>query len=277
MQQDEIYLIDMWRILIRHWRWVVAVLVVVLALTFAYAHSARPQWEATAWIQIGQVDAAPQGQDPKAEPLPRVLERLQTLDFQNEVLRSAGVSSDTREGQLYRKSLKPDPQFYANLIKFSVRAYSQRQASELATATVTQLRAIHQRIDAVPLKLARERLAEIDAGLQTALADRDRLLHDAALQNKDDAAGKNIGGAALTGVLLVSKNEAIRDLQQTRGELAYRLSPNYTFETSVPWPIHVSESQVYPNSALTWGIGILAGLFLGALAAIARSIAKRRV
>jgi Chain length determinant protein len=277
MEQDEIYLIDMWRILARHWRWVVAVLVVVLALTFAYAHSARPQWQATGWVQIGQVGAAPQGQDPKAEPLPRVQERMQTRHFQDEVLKSVGVAADSGEGKLYRKSLKLDPQFYANLIKFDVRAYSRQQATELATATVAQLHAIHQSIDAVPLKLAHERLAEIDAGLQTALADRDRLLHDATLQGKDDAASKNVGGAALTGVLLVSKNEAIRDLQQTRGELVYRLSPNFTFETSSPWPIYVPEYQAYPNPVLTWGIGILAGLFLGALAAVARNFTKRRV
>ena len=31
MEQDEIYLIDMWRLLVRQWRWFVAILVLVLA------------------------------------------------------------------------------------------------------------------------------------------------------------------------------------------------------------------------------------------------------
>jgi hypothetical protein len=269
MEQDEIYLIDMWRLLIRQWRWFVAVLVLVLAATFAYSHTAKPQWEATAWIQIAQIGAAPQGQDPKAEPLGRVIERLQTVAFQNDVLKSAGYAPATREAGLYRGSLKLDPQPYANLIKVSIRAYSPQQANLLATATVTQLQAIHQRIETLPMSLARGRLDEIQADLQTALADRERLLREVAPENKD-------GNAALAGVLLASRNEAIRDLQQTRSELIYRLSANYTYETSLPWPIYVPDRQAYPNPTLTWGIGILAGLFLGALAAILANLARRR-
>ena len=270
MEQDEIYLIDMWRLLVRQWRWFVTVLVLVLAATFAYSHTAKPQWQATASIQIAQVGAAPQGQDPKAEPLGRVIERLQTVAFQNDVLKSAGYAPDTREARLYRGSMKLDPQPYANLIEVSIRAYSPQQAKLLATATVTQLQAIHQRIETLPLSLVRGRLDEIQADLQTAVADRARLLHDIAPENKDG------GNAALAGVLLASRNEAIRDLQQTRSELALRLSPNYTFETSMPWPVYVPDRQAYPNPALTWGIGILAGLFLGALAAIAANLARRR-
>lgn len=54
-QHDEIYLIDLWRILRREWRWAVAALVVVLGLTFAFTRLAKPQWEATAWIQVGEI------------------------------------------------------------------------------------------------------------------------------------------------------------------------------------------------------------------------------
>ncbi len=269
MEQDEIYLIDMWRLFVRQWRWFVTVLVLVLAATFAYAHVAKPQWQATASIQIAQVGAAPQGQDPKAEPLGRVLERLQTVAFQNDVLKSAGYAPDSREARLYRGSMKLDPQPYANLIEVTIRGYSPEQAKLLASATVSQLQAIHQRIETVPLSIARGRLDEIQADLRTALADRDRLLREVGPENKD-------GGAAVAGVLLASRNEAIRDLQQTRSELAYRLSANYTFETSMPWPISVPEKQAYPNPTLTWGIGLLAGLFLGGLAAIVANLARRR-
>jgi uncharacterized protein involved in exopolysaccharide biosynthesis len=275
MEQDEIYLVDMWRILAREWLRFVIVLVVVLVATFVYAHFARPQWEATASIQIGQVGPAPQGQDPRAEPLQRVIERLQTRAFQNDVVQSVGLAPDTRDAQLYRNSLKLDPQPYANLIKLTIRAYSPQQANQLAVATVAQLHGIHERLDAVPLALAHSRLDEIQTDLQTALADRDRLMSEIARENKDPGS-KGTGDAALAGVLLVSRNEAIRDLQQTRGELVYRLSPSYTFETSTPWPIYVPDKQAYPNPVLTWAIGILAGLFLGALAAIARNITRRR-
>ncbi|TCV97812.1 subunit length determinant protein [Luteibacter rhizovicinus] len=263
MEQDDIYLIDMWRVLLRQWRWFVAVLIVVLALTFAYTRVARDQWEATAWIQIGQIAPAPAGQDPKVESLLRVIERLETVAFQDEVVRSIGLTVESREASLYRKSMKLDPEPYANLIKMRVRAYSPRQAADLVTATVTRLEAIHRQIGEVPLRLANQRLDEIEADLRTAQADRDRLSRDAGT------------GTGLASVLLASKNEDIRALQQARSELVARLVPNYTFETSMPWPIYVPERKAFPNPVLIWGIGLLTGLFLGGLAAVGRDAMRR--
>ena len=65
MEQDEIYLIDLWRIFAREWRWFVGVLAFVLLATFGFSHLVKPQWEATAWIQIGQVAQTIAGQDQK--------------------------------------------------------------------------------------------------------------------------------------------------------------------------------------------------------------------
>jgi hypothetical protein len=268
MEQDEIYLIDLWHILYREWRWFVAVLVVVLGLTFAWVHTARSQWEATAWIQTGQVASGPMGQDPKAEPLLRVIARVQTIAFQDDVVRSLGLAADSAEAKLYRKSLKIDPNPYANLFKLSIRAYSSAQATALANATVATLQVIHQRIDALPLKLAKDRLAELDNNLSVALADRDRLT--AATTSADRTA------AALAGVLLASKNEDIRALQQARSELVVRLAPNYTYETSMPWPVYVPAFRAFPNTVLTLGIGIVFGLFLAGVAAIGRNAMRRR-
>ena len=78
---DEIYLIDMWRIVVREWRWFIGVGILVLAATFAYLHHARSQWEATAWIQVGQVGFAPPGLDPHVEAFSRTVERLETRGF----------------------------------------------------------------------------------------------------------------------------------------------------------------------------------------------------
>ena len=268
MEQDEIYLIDLWHILRREWRWSVAVLVVVLGLTFAWVNTARSQWESTAWIQIGQVGSIPVGQDPKAEPLLRVIARVQTVPFQDDVVRSLGLSPDSAEARLYRRSLKIDPNPYANLFKLSIRAYSARQAADLANATLAQLQSIHRRIDALPLKLANDRLEELDGNLRIALADRDRLT--AGTMSGDHAA------AAVAGVLLASKNEDIRALQQARSELLVRLAPNYTYDTSMPWPVYVPEFRAFPNSVLGIGIGVVFGVFLAGVAAIARNALRRR-
>jgi Chain length determinant protein len=272
MEQDEIYLIDLWRTLFREWKWFAAVLIVTLACTYAYTHTVKRQWEATAWILIGQVGQAPPDQDKKVEPLQRVLERLQLVSFENEIVKSVGLSPDSPEAQLYRGSLKLDPLPYAGpIIRLNVRAYSPQQARQLATATVTRLQAVHQHLEEVPLKLARTRLDEVQADLQSALADRDQLLQILAPGNKGDAASKTLASVSLAG-----KNEEIRKLQNTRSDLVDRLSPTNTYETSLPWPVYVPDRQAFPNPALMWGIGLLLGIVLGLSAASARGVARRR-
>lgn len=266
MQRDEIYLIDTWRILQREWRWFVAVLIVVLAVTFVFLRVTKPQWQADAWIQIGQVGAAPAGQDPKAEPLQRVLERMKLIPFQNETLESIGIGSRTPEAGLYRHSLKLEPLPYAGpLIKLSVRAHSPEMARKLAETTVERLKVIHRSAEATELNFAQARLAEVQADLQQVTAERDHL-QQVATQNKDDFAG----------ILLTSKNDEMRSLQLARSDLQTRLSTAYTYDTSLMWPVYVPEDPVFPNPVLTWGMGGVLGLFLGTLAAVSRNALRRR-
>ena len=272
MEQDEIYLIDLWRIFSREWKWFVAVLIVVLICTYAFAHRAKNQWEATAWIQIGQVGQAPSGQDLKVESLARVLERLQMVPFENEVMHSLGFSPDSPEASLYRKSMKLDPLPYAGpLIRMSLRAYSAPQARQFALATVNQLHAIHERLEATPLKLARARLDQIQADLRDAQAERDRLQQAVA------PAGKGLQDPLLASVLLTSKNAEIRGLELSRSDLVDRLSTTYTYETSLLGSIYVPEKRASPNLMLIWGAGILFGAFLAGLTALARDALRRRV
>ncbi len=277
MEQDEIYLIDLWRIFTREWKWFLAVMVLTLVCTYAFAHLVKRQWEASAWIQIGQVGQVPSGQDPKVEPLARVLERLQLVAFQNEVMASMGFSPKSPEALLYRKSLKLEPLPYAGpLIRFNVRAYSRQQASGFAAATAAQLHALHQRLEVLPLKSARERLAHVEADLQTTMADRVRLQQTAASENGHAANAKDVANPMLASLLLATKNEEIRGLQQARSDLLDRLGPTYTYETSLMWPVYVPERQAFPNPELTYGIGVLLSIFLGASAAIARNVARRK-
>jgi LPS O-antigen subunit length determinant protein (WzzB/FepE family) len=276
MEHDEIYLIDLWRIFTREWAWFVLMLVLTLACTYAFAHLVKRQWEATAWIQIAQVGQVPAGQDPKVEPLQRVTERLQLVPFENGVLESAGYAKTSSVAQLYRKSLKLEPMLYAgSLVKLTVRAYSRQQASELAAATVARLRTIHRGLEEAPLKSARARLAQIEADLQTAQADRARYQQAAAPGSKGGAGGKDMANPMLASLLLANKNEEIRSLRQARNDLADRLGPTYTYETSLMWPVYVPDRQAFPNPELTWGIGLLLGIFLGSSAALARNVARR--
>lgn len=271
MQRDEVYVVDLWHILAREWAWFLAGLLAVLIAVFAFSHSARRQWQATAYIQIGQVPALA-GTDPKVEPLARVLERLQLVPFQNHVLASIGIKDDTPEARLYRKSVKLDPLPYAGpLVKFSVRGWSPEQARQFAEATVAELQIVHQALMAKPLEMTQARLNDVDADLKAAEATRNQLV-----QTAKPGASKDAQVEGVASMLLTATDAQIRDLRQTRGDLSIRLTHNYTYQTSLMWPVYVPQGPVFPNLTLIWGIGILFGLSLGAFAAIVRNALRRR-
>ena len=265
MQQDEIYLIDMWRVLSRQRWWFAGVFVLTLLLVGGYLATAKRKWEVDAWIQIGQAGTAPTGQDPKVESLLRVMERLKTDGFKNEVLTGIGIPLKSPEARLYRASMTLDPQPYASLLHITVRAYSPSDARQLALATFNHLHAIHRALGMAPVAGARQRLKEIDGELDAALADRARL-RDAVASRAD---------GALASFSLAGTDAGIRDLQQARAEIQTRLEANYTFETAMPWPVHVSENPVAPAVPLIAGFGVLCGLFLGVLASVAADALRR--
>lgn len=270
MQRDEIYLVDLWRILVREWRSFAVAALAVLILAITYALLARPRWEAQAWVQVGQIGTQPAGQDPRPEPFQRVIERLQTMAFQDQVLQSAGLAVKSPEASLYRASLKIDPSPYAGLIKVSVRATSPEQARRLAQATVDQLHGIHERLLAQPLAQARERLGEMQEDLREATVTRDGLR--AAVGGRESANGQ---GALVAGLLLAGKETEVRELRLAKEDLALRLGANYTFATSMPWPIYQPDRPVAPNRVLIIGLGVLGGLGLGLFAAVAGDARRR--
>lgn len=272
-QHDEIYLIDLWRILRREWRWALAALVLVLGVTVVFLRVAQPQWEATAWIQVGEIGPTPAGRDPKVEPFQRVIDRMKTRLFQDAVLRQAGVPLTSRAAQLYRGSLKPDPDPYANLIGITVRAASSQQARVLAMATLAQLQTLHGQTNTAALALAQTRLQGLNEDLRVALLNRTQLQRQLQAVTNGAAATP---GQVLAGVLLTDSNTTIRAIKAERDDLIARLTTRYTYQTSLAWPLYVPEQRAFPNAIVVCAAGLLAGLGLGVLAAVMRNAWRRR-
>ncbi|MBO9830309.1 chain-length determining protein [Xanthomonas sp. A2111] len=270
MPQDEIYLLDLWRILRREWRWCLLPLLLALALAALFLHGATRQWQATAWVQVGEFGPTPSGRDPKLEPFQRVIDRIKTRQFQEQVLHSVGVASDSRQAALYRDSLKLDPDPYANLIQLTLRAQSPQQARQLATATIAQLQALHRRIQAGPLQQASARLQELAADIAATQAERERLL----VQQRE---GRGSAEQQLLGNMLLSeKTTTLRGLKAEREDLLGRLGARYTYDTSAPWETYVPPRAAFPNPVLVLAAALLAGLGGGVLAAVVRNALRRR-
>lgn len=270
MPQDEIYLIDLWRILRREWRWCLLPLLLALALAALFLHGATRQWQATAWVQVGEFGPTPSGRDPKLEPFQRVIDRIKTRQFQEQVLRGAGVALDSRQAALYRDSLKLDPDPYANLIQLTLRAQSPQQARQLATATIAQLQALHRGIQAGPLQQANARLQALAADIAATQAERDRLL-----QQQREGRG-SVEQQLLGNMLLSEKTTTLRGLKAEREDLLGRLGARYTYDTSAPWETYVPPRAAFPNPVLVLAAALLAGLGGGVLAAVVRNALRRR-
>ncbi|MGN2253865.1 Wzz/FepE/Etk N-terminal domain-containing protein [Frateuria sp. GZRe12] len=268
MEHDEIYLIDLWRILRREWRWFVAVAVVVVAAAVFFAQTARPRWEATAWIRPGQLGEAPGGLDPRIEPFQRVIERMDTREFQDAVLQDLGLSPRSAEAHLYRGSFDLEPSPYAGLLKLTLRGYSQQQAQRFVRVTFEHLQRVHEGLMAEPLELAQARLKQAEAQLRDATAERDRLRQ--ALEGSRERQD-----LMLASMVLNSSNQEVRQLQQTVGDLKARLTASYSYQTTLAWPIYTPDHPVYPNRVLIWGAGLVLGFGLGLVAAVARNAARQ--
>lgn len=275
MEQDEIQLIDLYRLLVRERAWLIAVFAVCLIGAAAFALLAPRQWEAKAWIQIGQVGQVPPTPDLKVESQARVLERLQMVPFQNEILRGIGIGVDTGDAKLYRKSLTLVPLQDADLIRLLVRGNSPDQARRFASATIEQLEAVHRPLEEVPLAEEHARLEQTQADLKAALAEHDQVMGMVSTQSSHEAGDNYAHTMLMASGVVGAENEEIRALQQKRSNLLDRLSATYTYETSALGDIYVQAKPVYPNQPLVWGVGLSLGLVLGVLAAILRNAIRR--
>jgi LPS O-antigen subunit length determinant protein (WzzB/FepE family) len=132
---------------------------------------------------------------------------------------------------------------------------------------------MHEAMMVEPRRLARARLQQAQAQLDHATAERDRLQQATAPDHADTASRQ---GLLIASMALTQSNQEVRGLQQAVGDQQARLSASYSYGTSLAWPIYVPEKPSSPNRLLIWAGGLLLGVSLGVLAAIARN-ARRRV
>ena len=154
---DEISLLDLWQILLRRKWWVLgapllAVIAAAVAVTFM-----KPQWEATAAIQIGVVGQA------VIEPSARVVARVNLKSFEDAVLASLGLlGQKTPEAKLFRSSLKIKALPNTDLIEIKVRGYSRESAKRSTEAAVNYLNRIHQGMAAPTVQRMKQLLAQAE-------------------------------------------------------------------------------------------------------------------
>lgn len=260
---DEISLLDLWRILLRHKWWVLgapllAVIAAAVAVTFM-----KPQWEATAAIQIGAVGQAGQVIEPPA----RVVARVNLKSFEDAVLARLGLSEQkTPEAALFRSSLKVKALPNTDLIEIKVRGYSQVSAKRSTEATVGYLQHIHNEMAAPTVQRMKQHSAKVEREIAQTRAELEKTLKITDLKDKAIAETRFMENIVLANIM-VQRNSELRGLEQAKMEYEEQLNPTRTYPTSYIEKISLSENPVAPKKSLILMLAGMLGLFLGVVAA----------
>lgn len=259
LDQDVINLRDLWRVLVKHKKWVLGIPVLSVLIAFISVSLMKPVWEASAAIQGGRVNQV------SIEPAARSIERMKLKTFGDAVLTELKISldEDNPQARLYRNSLNLKVLGSTDLIRLQVRAYSRQEAISGIEATVNQLRKIHQQMAESSLSLLRQQLAKLKKDIQQVQEERDGLDN---LRLKEGP-GYRFTDKITLSQMLHSKNAELRGFEDRRFALEEQLGPGRTYATSLLDRVYAGEKPVPPQKLLVLVLSAVAGLLIGMLVA----------
>lgn len=282
-QENEIYLADIWAIINRYKKTILAVPIICSAvayilLTFVIA----PQWEASAVLQIGQIGPAEKAASvantvsqigqivpaEKAEPVANVIVRMQHPSFISGVMHQASFKPEEFSAvkALYAGSLKVTQIKNTELLELKLRGYSPDTAKILAANTVSYLQKIHGDLISKGVARIEKQIQFTDEEIQSLKQEMNAL--DKQLMGKRDWNSYN---ATLATAALQEKTNHLRELTQRKRSLDEQLNPAVTFVTKLFTDISVSEGPVAPKKSFVIGMASLLGLFGGVFIAFAHN------
>lgn len=271
-EPEEMSLQDLWRILMAQREWLFGIPIVCMFLATVGVLIAKPKWEATAVIQIGQVGQSGVGQDSQLiEPSGRAIERMKMKSFENEVLISLKipVEGENPLATLFRSSLTLRSLGTTDLIQVKVRGDSPNQAAKWALAVVDRLKSVHERLAQPTIDRLRKQQAELKKQMKMIEEERANLLK--IVSKSSEASGDSRFSAnLLLSNLLVQKNAELRDFEMRRLAADEQLTSVRTYPTSLIDLVYVSENPVSPKKLLVLVLAAILGLLLGVVVALSR-------
>ncbi|WP_426409057.1 Wzz/FepE/Etk N-terminal domain-containing protein [Bradyrhizobium ganzhouense] len=270
MTEDEVQLVEIFRVLARRKAWLFGVPLAAMVCALIAVLLLPQEWEALAVVRIGHTGQA-QG-DRLIEPVASSIERLQLRPFQDEILKALAQPVDGSGGKLYRRSITVTAVPGADdLVRIKVRGYTTGEARQLAQSNTDALIAIHRGMQQPAIDLMRSQLDQILGALQEASSIRSELGHNAVARNTEATAAD----ALQINVVQSAMNTELNALRQIKLNVSERLSPVHTFPTALLDEVSVSDRAVFPNRLLIFALAGIVGLVLGILAALIRDYVFR--
>lgn len=271
---------DIMRFVTSQFWWIAAFLVAGAVLGIAYSYTKARQWEATTFVQIGQVDELSAGLGGGPTPIDtpyRAVQRVQVDPFIDQVLRSRSLPiqiGENFESDLIRRTLNAEIVPNSDVIKLTVRELSPQNADATLQAAQNQLIGIHAGIVEAALKRTHDRLDSINAAIADAQSKRGVVASTASTRANSGAGDSGVTNVLLGNILDVSDRTLLAKLREERALALQQLSPQHTFNTKPLAAIAVSQMPVYPKRLIFALFGAVVGGLIGLLVA-ARRHAKR--
>jgi len=254
--EDEVSLIDLWLILVKRKMVLIGVFVLVMLAAFGYLLLAKPVYESSALVQIGQIGQIGQvGSDGKVSSnyieAPDVLIKTlgQNPDIQSEPgARLAGASYQ-------KKGAK-------NLVTVKIEASSAEAADAYLNKVLNAFIGKHKRMYESVMRVRQQRLGELESQLYTSEAQLKAI--DAGVM---ELMSSNLEQAS---VLLIQKSQLIQGIANTRKEifnLKESLSEVNTSKTVVISQSGLASSPTKPKLKMVLALSVVLGLMLGFMAA----------
>lgn len=271
---SEISLSEIGGILAKHKKLVVGLPILAAIVAAIVAMLIKPQWEASAAVQIGAI-GTDQGKQ-LVEPVPRVVARMKLEAFEDAVLK--GLKIPEKDGdprtKLYRRSLKVKAFPNTDLIEIRIRGHSPQEAKRFIEGTVDYLHRVHRAMAQPSIQRMKQLLAQVEREMAVTKAERDRALRVAGLRKKKPAAS-DFTENVLRDNILIQRDRDLRALEQTREGLKEQLDPARTYLTSYIETVSVSQEPVWPRKTpLVFVAGVL-GLIAGVIAALVSNALKK--
>ena len=272
-EQDEFSLQDLWRILISQRRWLLGLPFVCVLLAAVGVSMAKPKWEATAVIQIGQVGQSGIGQGSQLiEPPVRAIERMKMKSFEDDVLVGLKISPEDGDpiASLFRSSLSLKALGTTDLIQVKIRAHSREQAKSWANAVVDRLTDVHERLAQPTIDRLRKQQAELKKQMQIIEEERTNLLKIVS-KSSETSGDSRFSANLLLSNLLLQKNAELRDFEMRRLAADEQLTSVRTYPTSLIDRIYVPEKPASPKKLLMIVLAAVLGLIFGVIVALFRN------
>jgi LPS O-antigen subunit length determinant protein (WzzB/FepE family) len=265
MSQDEISLIDILRFLKGAYKTILVFGILGTVAAIAYLAITPKQYEATVQIAMAQISSTNNNNNNNISPLGVNIEEPALLilrlsspsSLTPEAVAACGLQDQENAALALTKAIKLTiPKGAANVVELKTFGESAQIAQDCALGVFELIKTTQAQIVAPYIEEAKNKFADDQERLQKA---------------KEVVARSDKSGAAMSASYLSTRDE-IRYLLDEITTLKNIVISNQNRATRMVAPIFASDAPIAPKKRMVLAAGVLGGLFLGVLIALARQI-----